>query len=130
MPYLTVGMSAVAVFAVFLFLTYNLQLVKGFSPIITGVSFLPLTAGIVTASTSASIVLLPRTGPRPLVATGMSSGAIDMFLLARLTPGSGYAATPALFVGGAGRGSAVSVMAVTSSVSVGSSSRRVSGRPS
>jgi len=45
-------MSAVDVFAVFLFLTYYLQLVKGFSPIITGVSFLPLTAGIVTASTS------------------------------------------------------------------------------
>ncbi len=90
--YLAVGMSAIAVFAVFLFLTYYLQLVKGFSPIITGVSFLPLTAGIVTASTSANVVLLPRTGPRPLVATGMTFGAIGMFLLARLTPASTYAA--------------------------------------
>ena len=39
--------------AVFLFLTYYLQQVKGFSPIVTGLSFLPLTAGIVTASTTA-----------------------------------------------------------------------------
>ncbi len=104
--YLAVGMSAVAVFAVFLFLTYYLQLVKGFSPIITGVSFLPLTAGIVTASTSANVVLLPRTGPRPLVAAGMSFGAIGMFLLARLTPGSGYAAgvLPSLLILGLGFG--------------------------
>jgi len=104
--YLAVGMSAIAVFAVFLFLTYYLQLVKGFSPIITGVSFLPLTAGIVTASTSANIVLLPRTGPRPLVATGMSFGAIGMFLLARLTPESSYAAgvLPSLLILGLGFG--------------------------
>ena len=104
--YLAVGMSAVAVFAVFLFLTYYLQLVKGFSPIITGVSFLPLTAGIVTASTSANIVLLPRTGPRPLVAIGMTFGAIGMFLLARLTPESSYAAgvLPSLLILGLGFG--------------------------
>jgi len=54
---------------------------------------LPLTAGIVTASTTANIVLLPRTGPRPLLPLGMALGAIGMFLLTRITPTSGYAST-------------------------------------
>ena len=104
--YLAVGVSAIAIFAVFLFLTYYLQQVKDFSPIVTGLSFLPLTAGIVTASTSANIVLLPRFGPRPLVPTGMALGALGMFLLARLSPTSSYAGgvLPSLIVLGLGFG--------------------------
>jgi len=104
--YAAVGLSAIAVFAVFLFLTYYLQQVLGWSPVLTGVSFLPLTAGIVTASTTANIVLLPRTGPRPLIPSGMVLGAIGMFLFARLTPSSTYAANilPSLIVLGLGFG--------------------------
>ena len=104
--YLAVGLSAIAIFGVFLFLTFYLQQVKGFSPIVTGLCFLPLTAGIVTASTTSNIVLLPRTGPRPLVATGMTLGAVGMFLFARLTPTSGYAGhvLPSLVVLGLGFG--------------------------
>jgi len=65
-----------------------------------------MTAGIVTASTTSNIVLLPRTGPRPLVATGMTLGAGGMFLFARLTPTSGYAGhvLPSLVVLGLGFG--------------------------
>ncbi|MCW2779485.1 MAG: transporter [Frankiales bacterium] len=104
--YLAVGMSAVAIFGVFLFLAFYLQEVKGFSPIVNGLAFLPLTACIVTASTSSNIVLLPRTGPRPLVTTGMVLGAVGMGLLSRLTPTSGYAAhvLPALMLLGLGFG--------------------------
>jgi len=104
--YAAVGLSAIAVFAVFLFLTYYLQQVLGWSPILTGVSFLPLTAGIVTASTTANIVLLPRLGPRPLIPTGMVLGAIGMFLFARLTPTSTYPVhvLPSLIVLGLGFG--------------------------
>ncbi len=104
--YAAVGLSAIAIFAVFLFLTYYLQLVKGFSPIVSGVSFLPLTAGIVLSSTSANIVLLPRTGPRPLLPLGMALGAVGMFLLTRLTPTSGYAlhVLPSLIILGLGFG--------------------------
>jgi len=97
---------AVAIFAVFLFLTYYLQQVLGFSPIVTGLAFLPLTAGIVTASTSANILLLPRTGPRPLLPVGMALGATGMFLLTRLTPTSSYAGgvLPSLVILGLGFG--------------------------
>ena len=104
--YLAVGLSAIAIFAVFLFLTYYLQEVKGFSPIVTGLSFLPLSVAIVTSSTSANILLLPRLGPRPLVPTGMALGAVGMFLLARLSPTSSYAGgvLPSLIVLGLGFG--------------------------
>ncbi|MEO6879392.1 MAG: MFS transporter [Mycobacteriaceae bacterium] len=104
--YAAVGLSAIAIFAVFLFLTYYLQEVKGFSPIVSGVSFLPLTAGIVLSSTSANIVLLPRTGPRPLLPLGMALGAVGMFLLTRITPTSGYTAhvLPSLVILGLGFG--------------------------
>lgn len=104
--YAAVGVSAIAIFAVFLFLTFYVQQVLGFSPIVTGVSFLPLTAGIVLSSTSANILLLPRFGPRPLLPVGMSLGATGMFLLTRLTPESSYAGRilPSLVILGLGFG--------------------------
>lgn len=104
--YLAVGLSAIAIFGVFLFLTFYLQQVKGFTPIVAGLSFLPLTACIVTASTSANIVLMPRTGPRPLVCAGMGLGAAGMFLLARLSVTSSYSVgvLPSLLLLGLGFG--------------------------
>jgi len=88
--YLSVAVSAAAIFAVFLFLTYFLQQVKGYSPIVTCLAFLPLTAATVTASVMSNVTLLPRFGPRPLVATGMLLGAIGMFLLSRVGVDAGY----------------------------------------
>ncbi len=104
--YAAVGLSAVAIFGVFLFLTFYLQTVHGFSPVVSGLAFLPLTAGIITSSTSSNVLLLPRVGPRPLVGTGMVLGATGMFLLSRLTPTSSYAGgvLPSLVVLGLGFG--------------------------
>ena len=45
--YLAIGISGTALFAVFLFLTYYLQQTKGFSPIETGLAYLPMTAAII-----------------------------------------------------------------------------------
>jgi EmrB/QacA subfamily drug resistance transporter len=104
--YLAFGLSSLSLFGVFLFLSYYLQGVKGFSPIQSGVAFLPLAIGIVVASTLSNVVLLPKTGPRPLIPTGMVMGAIGMFILSRLTPTSGYFAHvfPALVILGLGFG--------------------------
>jgi EmrB/QacA subfamily drug resistance transporter len=98
--YLSVAVSAIAIFGVFLFLTYYFQQVKDYSPIITGLAFLPLTAATVTASVTSNIALLPRLGPRPLVSTGMLLGAAGMVLLSRVGADSGYAASvlPALII--------------------------------
>jgi hypothetical protein len=99
-------MSAIAIFAVFLFLTYYMQQNLGYSPITAGLAFLPMVAGIVISSTSANIKLLPRTGARPLIPVGMVLGAVGMLYLTGLGPHSTYVGhvMPALIVMGLGFG--------------------------
>src|ERR1700735_2917357 len=48
--YGAVGLTGIAVFGIFLFLTFNMKQVKGYSPLTTGLLFLPLVAGILVAS--------------------------------------------------------------------------------
>jgi EmrB/QacA subfamily drug resistance transporter len=104
--FLAIGISGIAMFAVFLFLTYYLQQTKGFTPIETGLAFLPMTAAIMITATSVNIRFLNRVGPRPLLVLGMLLGAASMVWLAQLTPDSSYAGhiLPALLVMGAGMG--------------------------
>jgi len=104
--YVAVGITGIAIFGIFLFLTYYMQQVKGYSPLTTGLLFLPLVAGILIASTLSSIVLLPRIGPRALIAAGMLLGAGGTAYLAELTVTSGYSADilPALLAMGLGFG--------------------------
>jgi len=104
--YVAVGITGIAIFGIFLFLTYYMQQVKAYSPVTTGLLFLPLVAGILIASTLSSIVLLPRVGPRPLIAAGMLLGAGGTAYLAQLTVTSGYPADilPALVAMGLGFG--------------------------
>ena len=80
--YLAIGLSAIGVFGIFLFLTYYLQLSLSYSPVKSGLAFLPMVAAIVAASTTSSGVLMPRTGPRPLVPAGMIIAAGGLALLA------------------------------------------------
>ena len=104
--YLSILLAGAGVFAVFLFLTYYMQENLGFSPIKTGLSFLPLTAALVVTSTTVQTKLLYRTGAKPLVAAGMTLGLIAMLLLTRLSPGAGYTShvLPALVITGLGMG--------------------------
>jgi EmrB/QacA subfamily drug resistance transporter len=88
--YVAVGLSGIAIFAVFLFLTYYLQVVKGYSPLTSGLAFLPLIACILLSSNLSSIVALPRVGPRVLIATGMIFGCGAMTYLTQLTVTSSY----------------------------------------
>ena len=89
--FLALGISGIALFAVFLFLTYYLQLTKGFSPIETGLAYLPMTAAIVVSATLATNVFLARVGPRPLLVIGMTLGALAMVWFAQLDTTSSYA---------------------------------------
>ena len=104
--YVAVGLSGIAIFGVFLFLTYYLQEVKGYSPVTSGLAFLPLIACILLSSNVSSIVTLPRFGPRVLITTGMVLGAAAMSYLAQLTVTSSYLGDilPALLVMGLGFG--------------------------
>src|SRR6202167_2717032 len=100
--YVAVFLSGIAIFGVFLFLTYYMQLIKGDSPLTTGLLFLPLIGCILISSNLSSIVLLPRAGPRALIASGMLLGLIGMIYLTRLTATSSYLGgiLPALLIMG------------------------------
>jgi EmrB/QacA subfamily drug resistance transporter len=107
--YLALGLTYVAIFAVFLFLTYYLQRTKGFSPIQAGLAYLPMTATIMATTISVNVVFLRRVGPRALLTLGMLLGAGAMVWLAQLSPSSSYAGhiLPALVVMGLGFGNVV-----------------------
>src|SRR5277367_3974965 len=104
--YLSILLAGAGVFAVFLFLTYYMQENIGFSPIKTGLAFLPLTAVLVVTSTTVQTKVLYRTGVKPLIAVGMALGVIGMLVLTRLSPGAAYAShvLPALLIVGVGIG--------------------------
>src|SRR6266516_510291 len=104
--YAVLGLTGIALFGVFLFLAYYLQGVKGYSPVTSGLLFLPFVGGILVSSTVSSIVALPRVGPRALIASGMLLSTGAMAYLTQLTVTSTYAAVilPAVIVMGLGFG--------------------------
>jgi EmrB/QacA subfamily drug resistance transporter len=82
--YLTIGVTFCAMFAAFLFLTYFMQRDLRYSPLATGVAFLPMAAAIGVAAAAANTQLVPRFGPRPLIPTGMAVAAAGMAWLGEL----------------------------------------------
>jgi EmrB/QacA subfamily drug resistance transporter len=104
--YLSILIAGSGIFGIFLFLTYYMQLTLRFSPVITGVAFLPMIAGIMISANLATIVLMPRLGPKPLVPVGMLIAGTAMVLLTRIGIHSGYAADvlPSLLMAGFGLG--------------------------
>src|SRR6201986_1577196 len=56
--YISVGLTGIAGFGIFLFLTYYLQSIKGYSPLTSGLAFLPRIACILLSSNLSSSVLL------------------------------------------------------------------------
>ena len=100
--FLSIGIAGAAIFAVFLFLTYYLQQGRGYTPIRTGVAFLPISASAMLSGIIATNKLRPRLGPRPLAVSGMLLGAGGMLYLTRLGVASSYATgiLPALIMAG------------------------------
>jgi MFS family permease len=86
-----------------------------YSPVLTGVAYLPMIVALVGSAQIATNVLLPRFGPKVMVATGMVIGAVAMLLLTRIGLHSSYvtAILPALVILGLGMGQ---IMAPSASV--------------
>jgi MFS family permease len=105
--YLSVLLSFSVVFSVFLFLAYYMQQSLGFSPLKTGVAFVPMTGAIAITATFVQTRVLPRTGAKPIVLLGMALGLAGTGLLTRLSPGAGYRSDvlPSLILVGLGMGS-------------------------
>jgi EmrB/QacA subfamily drug resistance transporter len=104
--YLAVAIVGAGMFGVFLFLTYYLQQTLGFSPLKTGLAFLPMMAMIIPIGAIGQTRLVPRFGARRLVTLGMALGAVAMLLLTGVTVHSSYVAhvLPGLLVMGIGLG--------------------------
>jgi EmrB/QacA subfamily drug resistance transporter len=101
--YVALGISGMAIFGTFLFLTFYLQVVRGDRPLTTGLLFLPMIGCILLSSNLSSLI---RLGPRTLIAAGMLLSAGGMALLTQLTVTSRYATAvlPALILLGLGLG--------------------------
>lgn len=104
--FLTVAIAGGAMFGTFLFVTYYLQGIRGYTPLRTGFAFLPMTLVLMASSIIGSTLLRPHLGPRWLVTIGMALGAAGMLYLTRLAVDSAYAAgiLPGLLLVGLGLG--------------------------
>ncbi|MGC0373022.1 MFS transporter [Streptomyces sp. SAI-229] len=101
-----VFISAAGLFGVNLFLTYYLQQTLHYSPLKTGLAFLPMVAATMATSTVSTSVLTPRWGPKPIVPVGMALSAAGLVWLTTLDTQSTYAThiLPPLLAFGLGLG--------------------------
>ncbi len=119
--YLGIGLAVVAMYGLFLLLTYDFQVVLRYSPLRAGLAFLPLSAAVLASSTLISRALMPRLAPRLLMAPGLLAGAVGMATLTGLQAGAGYAAhvLPAEILLGLGMGAVFVPAFSTATLGVG-----------
>lgn len=127
--FLTVLLVTVGMFGVFLFLTYYMQGVLGYSPVKTGVAYLPITVGMVTGSTQVAARLLNRVPPRLLIVPGLllASGALALIAQVGVEPAYASHILPGMLMLGLGMGTA---MMTSVSLATGSVPPRDSGAAS
>jgi EmrB/QacA subfamily drug resistance transporter len=99
-------LASIGLFGVFLFFTYYLETIQGYSPVRTGLAFLPLTTAVLVSAAVSGTFLLPRVSARLLVPAGLLLAAAGMALMTRIGLDSSYAspALPALLLIGLGLG--------------------------
>jgi EmrB/QacA subfamily drug resistance transporter len=109
--YLVQAFAYAGMFALFLFLTYYIQGVKGYSPVKTGFAFLPIPFAIGGTASFTQSHLLQRFSMRTIVSGGLIVAGGGAVLLAQAGADSNYAAwvLPGLIVMGIGLGSAAVV---------------------
>jgi EmrB/QacA subfamily drug resistance transporter len=88
--YVVMLVAGAAMFGMFYFITFFVQLVLGYGPLKAGVAFLPVA---VTIGITAQIVarLLIRTGPKPLMLFGTAMLTISLLWLSTVKVDSDYA---------------------------------------
>ncbi|BDZ41748.1 MFS transporter [Paraoerskovia sediminicola] len=104
--YVAIFVAGSGMFGVFLFLTYYLQATMGYTPLRTGVAFLPMILTIMVTAQISNNLTLPRFGPKVLVAFGLSVATLSMLYLTQIDVDSTYAVgvLPALIGMGVGMG--------------------------
>ena len=104
--FIAMFLSGIGIFAVFLFLTYYLQGIRGYSAVKSGVAFLPMTGTIVVVASLGSAVLVTRISSRIMIPLGMALSAVGLFLLTHISLEGNYVSVilPATIIMGAGLG--------------------------
>ena len=87
--YLVFLFVGAGLFAMFLFLTFYFQITLGYTPLRSGMAFLPFSLGIIVGAGIVS-QLLPRLGPKPLMVPGLVMAIAGMLLLVRITADTSY----------------------------------------
>ena len=88
--FITILLAVTGMFGTFLFLTYLLQTIDHYSPLKTGVAFLPLMALNALAATQVASRLMPRVPTRLLVVPGLLLAGLGVALFTQLTPDASY----------------------------------------
>ncbi|MFB2582742.1 MFS transporter [Herbiconiux sp. P15] len=88
--YISVLIAGAGMFGIFLFVTYFLQTTLGYSPIQTGLAFLPMILLLILAAQLGTNIFVPRFGPKAVVPVGMALGALGMAYLTHLDVGAVY----------------------------------------
>ncbi|MGW3012290.1 MFS transporter [Streptomyces sp. NPDC001219] len=106
--YASLGLAVIGMFGLFLFLTYYLQIVKGYTPVTTGLAFLPMIVGMITGSTQIGARLMNRVRPRLLMAPGFAVAALGMLVLTGIDLDTSYPTLilPGFLLMGLGMGTA------------------------
>ncbi|HEX4434933.1 MAG TPA: MFS transporter [Acidimicrobiales bacterium] len=88
--FLTIMLAVTGMFGTFLFLTYLLQTIDHYSPLKTGLAFLPLMAMNAVAATQVASRLMPHVRTRLLVVPGLLLAGLGVALFTQLTPDASY----------------------------------------
>ena len=98
--------TTIGIFGLSLFLAFYMENTLGYSPLKTGILFLPLVGALALSAALASARLLALVGPRPLVPVGMLLGLMGMVLFTKLPVQADYLGhvLPGLVVTGLGLG--------------------------
>ncbi|MER5490130.1 MFS transporter [Streptomyces sp. NPDC002454] len=103
--YVTMLLLGAGMFATFYFMTLYMQQVLGYSPVKTGLAYLPFSIGMMISATMGSR-LISRWSPRRIAGPGLLVGAVGMLWFAMLETDSSFAGhlAPAMFVTALGLG--------------------------
>jgi EmrB/QacA subfamily drug resistance transporter len=104
----------------FFFLTLYMQTVLHYSPIQTGVAYLPLTGGFIIAA-SISSQLFARIGTKPVILTGIAIAAGGLYWLSRIPVDGSYLADilPGLLVASLGMGGVFTGLTTAANAGIG-----------
>ena len=82
-------LTGMSLFSMFLFISYYLQFVLGYSAIKTGIAYLPLAVSIIITAGVAS-QLVTRIGFKPTLIGGLVVLAVGLFWFSRISPTGSY----------------------------------------